>query len=163
MLPAVFVPVSPRFRGYVVHAALIAACAVSLASGAFAATASKKAPLLTREELRACMARQTKLHQDRDSLVQSKAALDAEKDAIVQVGSTLKDQLATLDRTNQEQVSNYVAANNAREQRIDAFEQTSKDYNARVESLEAADAAYKTDCASRRYDEKDEIAIKKGK
>ena len=154
--------VSYRTRG-LVHAALIAACAVSFTSAALAATASKKTPLLTREELRACMGRQTKLHQDRDGLVQVKSSLDAEKDAIVQTGAALKDQLAALDRTNAEQVAKYVEANNAREKRIDAYEQSSKDYNAKLESLEAANTAYKTDCENRRFDEKDEIAIKKGK
>jgi hypothetical protein len=154
--------VSSRLSG-LVHAALIAACAVSLSPASIAATASKKTPLLTREELRACMARQTKLHQDRDGLVQVKSSLDAEKDAIVQNGAALKDQLAALDRTNAEQVAKYVEANNAREKRIDAYEQSSKDYNGKLESLEAANTAYKTDCENRRFDEKDEIAIKKGK
>jgi len=32
-----------------------------------------------------------------------------------------------------------------------------------VQALETADAAYKKDCANRRFDEKDESAIKKGK
>ncbi len=154
--------VSYRLSG-LVHAALIAACAMSFASASLAASAGKKTPLLTREELRACMARQAKLHQDRDGLVQVKSSLDSEKESIVQTGATLKDQLAALDRTNEEQVTKYVDTNNAREKRIDAFEQTSKDYNTKLESLEAANAAYKKDCEDRRYDEKDEIAIKKGK
>jgi len=162
MLPAVPFRLSSGSRG-LVHAALIAACAMSFTSAALAASAGKKTPLLTREELRACMARQTKLHQDRDGLVQVKSSLDAEKESIVQSGAVLKDQLAALDRTNAELVAKYVDANNAREKRIDAFESSSKDYNAKLESLELALTAYKTDCENRRFDEKDETAIKKGK
>lgn len=162
---------APRFGA---RLALVTACAFAVALQAVAATAetsakpavktaAKKTPLLTREELRVCMSNQTKLHQQRDELSQLQARLTSEKADIVRTGNELKDQLASLDRGNQEAVDKYAEATAAREKRIDAFELSSNDYNAKVQSLETADAAYKKDCADRRFDEKDEIAIRKGK
>jgi septal ring factor EnvC (AmiA/AmiB activator) len=148
---------------------LLALCMAVTAMGAVAATdaqpkaATKKTPLLTRDELRVCMTTQAKRQQDRDALVETKAKLDAEKAELVTSGQALKDQLASLDRTNEELVAKYVEANAAREKRIDEFEKSSNEFNARVQAAEAADVAYKKDCADRRYDEKDELAIKKGK
>lgn len=151
------------------RAPLLALCMICTALSAVAATdtpaksGAKKTPLLTRDELRACMASHTKRQQERDSLVDAKSKLDAERVDIQTSGQALKDQLAALDRTNAEMVAKYVEANNAREKRIDDFEKASNDFNARVEAATAADAAYKKDCADRRFDEKDELAIKKGK
>lgn len=123
----------------------------------------RKALLLSREELRACQASKNQMEQQKGELLRWQSELTAEKAELVRIGNDLKEQLATLDRTNQELVGKYVAANNAREKRIDAFEASSGSYNDKLRELEAARAVYKKDCENRRFDEEDEMAIKKGK
>lgn len=162
-------PSTPRIAASRLGA--VALCAI-FAVSAFAADApsskplavkSKQSPLLTRDELRACMSSQAKLHQQRDDLDKQQSQLMTEKQELVRAGNELKEQLASLDRTNTEAVGKYVEANNSREKRIDEFERNSTSYNDKVQALETADATYKKDCANRRFDEKDELAIKKGK
>ncbi len=165
---------SPFYRTVSPRLAIFASCALVFAmqGAALAADAvstkplaikTKKSPLLTREELRACMAAQTKMHEQREELTKLQGQLTAEKEDIVRTGSELKEQLAALDRTNREAIVAYTEANAARDKRIDAFELSSTAYNDKVQASETADAAYKKDCENRRFDEKDETAIKKGK
>jgi len=132
-----------------------------------AADAARKAPartpLLTRDELRACMDAKARLHQEREETVQLQSQLNAEKAEIVGEGNALKDRLATLDRTNKELVEQFVESNNAHDKRIDAYSARSDAFNAKVDTLAADGEAYKRDCENRRFDEKDEKAIKSGK
>lgn len=127
-------------------------------------TAAKaKTPLLTRDELRTCMATGKRLAQQREETVQLQTRIADEKQALARTGDELKEQYATMDRTNQELVAKYVEAHNAREKRIEAFQAEAAQFNAKAESLNAAQTAYREACENRRYDEKDEIAIRQGK
>jgi hypothetical protein len=122
-----------------------------------------KSPLLTREELRACMNTKASLDQQREQVEQMKAGLDAEKTDIESEGSALKERLAALDRTNKDLVEQFVESNNAHDKRIDAYSARSSTFNAKVDTLLADREAYKRDCENRRFDERDERAIKSGK
>ncbi len=149
-------------------AVLVASAAACMAGPALAADAHKSAAkprklLLTRDELRACMAAKNHLHDEGEALVQMQSKLATEKDEIVQNGNELKERLAALDRTNKEVVQKYVDDSNAREKRIDAFEASGRTYNERVQALENARAAYHRDCENKRFDLDDEAAIRKGK
>ncbi|HJV60053.1 MAG TPA: hypothetical protein VJ743_03860 [Albitalea sp.] len=162
----------PRSLGPMRGAGL-ACCVIALLAHAplQAADAGKKTAkeparhklLLTREELRACMNSKADIDRTKDELVQEQARLTAEKDELVKLGGELKEQLATLDRGNKELVEKYVEANNDRERRIDALETSGKAYDQKVQALQAQRAAYQKDCASKRFDEDDERAIKAGK
>ena len=79
------------------------------------------------------------------------------------LGQSLKEQLAALDRSSQEAVDQYNGRAAARDQRIDALEARMAPFNARVEAVAAERAAFGKRCDNRRYDERDEIAIKNGK
>ena len=120
-------------------------------------------PLLTRAELRECMARPARLAAESEDLRQQQAANDADKTQIVQQGDALKEQLATLDRTSAEAVAAYNEKAQARDARVDSYNAANAALNTRVEALQAKRSAYLADCENRRYDEKDEIAIKSGK
>lgn len=152
--------------------ALFASCVLVSASPAGAATGdagtqksakTKKSLLLSREELRACQASKGQMEEQRGQLVKMQGDLATEKTEIIRVGNELKEQLASLDRTNKELIEKYVEANNAREKRIDTFETSTAAYNDKLRELEAARTVYKKDCENRRFDEDDELAIKKGK
>jgi hypothetical protein len=160
----------PPIRVRALRAAWLVVCAaaplVALPAQAFdaAKSAAKGKPLLlSREELRACMASQSRLHQQREETTQLQSLLAIEKDELTRSGTELNDQLAALDRTNLKAVEKYVEAHNAREKRIDAYEARAGAYNAKVEAMNTEQDAYARTCENRRFDETDELVIRKGK
>ena len=149
-----------------IRAATVVAGLLALAAHAAdapKAAPAKKAPVLTKEELRACMATKDRLAQQRDEVTQMQADLETEGQELRTTGEQLKEQLTTLDRTNAEAVEKHVEVNNAREKRIDAYEAKVGAYNAKVDALKTDKESYAKGCENRRFDEADEIAIKKGK
>ncbi|HEY0858475.1 MAG TPA: hypothetical protein VGE16_15530 [Albitalea sp.] len=127
-------------------------------------SAAKPKPLLlSREELRECMASKTRLAQQREETVQLQAQLAADKQALQQSGEELKAQLAVLDRTNEELVQQHVDNHNAREKRVEAFHASAANFNAKVDQLNAQQEAYAKACENKRFDEADELAIRRGK
>ena len=123
------------------------------ASGAF----------LTREQLRACLARQARLAQQDGELLKDQAALAAAKAEIARSGDELKLQLDALDRTSAEAVNAYNERAAARDKTIDDYEARVPRFNDRVEAGKTEREAFATGCDKRRYFEDDEIAIRKGK
>ena len=120
-------------------------------------------PLMTRAELRDCLARQERGRQEASELLAEQEKLSAEKAALVLQGETLKQQLGALDRSNAEAVATYNEQALARDAAIDALSVRSTAFNSRVEAAQATRSAYVTSCENRRYDERDEIAIRNGK
>jgi predicted RNase H-like nuclease (RuvC/YqgF family) len=119
--------------------------------------------IMTRNELRACMAQQESLKTKRAEMTQLQAQLEKEKEEIRKSGDELKDKLVWLDRTSKEQVDAYNAEATERDKRIDAYQARTTDYNTKVDALQADRDAWGRNCENRRYDEKDEMAIKMGK
>jgi hypothetical protein len=158
-------PKNPRraIRAATLVAGLLALAAQAAEPPKAPAKAKSKSLLLSREELRACMATKDRMQQQRDEIAQLQAQLDGEKGELKQSGEQLKSQLEALDRSNLELVEKHVEAHNARERRIDAFEARAAAFNAKVETLKNDQAAYAKDCERKRFDEADEVAIKKGK
>lgn len=122
-----------------------------------------KGPLLTRAELRECLAQQDRIKAGSDAATREREALEKEKSEIVEQGKVLEEQLATLDRTSADAVQAYNAAVTERDQRIDAFEARMPEFNGRVEALQKDREAFERQCGNRRYDEADEIAIRAGR
>lgn len=122
-----------------------------------------KGLLLTRAELRECFAMQDRIKTQNEAAAKERETLEKEKSEIVETGKTLKEQLTTLDRTNAEAVQQYNAAVLERDKRIDAFEARMPQFNGKVEALQKDREGFERQCGNRRYDEDDEIAIRKGK
>lgn len=142
---------------------VLLAAAAAHAADKPAAKGKGSGPLLTRAELRECMAQPARIAAESEEVRKQQAANEADKAQIVQQGKTLEEQLATLDRTSAEAVAAYNEKAQARDARVDAYNAANAAVNTRVEALQAKRSAYLTDCENRRYDEKDEIAIKSGK
>ena len=121
------------------------------------------APLLTRDELRTCMAQQGRIRTERDEVNRLRGAIETEKAELVRSGEALKAQLEALDRSSQEAVDRYNEAASSRDRAIDAFEARTTEFNRRAEALQGEMDGYAKACENRRFDEKDEIAIKNGK
>lgn len=160
-----------RFPAALAALAMAAAIAFPTAAAAAgnardAAPAKPKAPagpLLTPAQLRECLDRQQRLHASSDQSVKEQADLKASKVEIDRLGVVLKEQLETLDRTSADAVAAYNAQVDARDRMIDTYQQGVPAFNAKVEALKAEQAAYSKVCENRRYDEADEISIRKGK
>ncbi len=120
-------------------------------------------PLLTRAQLRECMAQQERMRVMTEEAVSLQTQFNAEKADLAQQGANLKDELAVLDRTNAQSVEQYNAKAAARDKAIDTFEAATDAYNKRVKRLTMEREIFVSGCENRRYDEKDEIAIQQGK
>jgi peptidoglycan hydrolase CwlO-like protein len=118
---------------------------------------------MSRAELRECMALQDRVQAKARELEKVKSELAGDKQDIARRGDELKEQLAGLDRTSQEQVDKYNAQAADRDQRIDAYQARSNAFNGEVDALNAQRDTWTRTCANRRFDEADEIAIKKEK
>ena len=159
---------------------LLAACALGLAHAADPPTARPaakpaaktkaersfgggKGPLLTRAELRACLAQQDRVGADQEALVKERDAREAEKAALQASGEALKAELAALDRADADAVERFNAKARERDAAIDAFQGGAAAYNERVRALESLRQSFAQACGNRRYDEDDEIAIRSGR
>lgn len=122
-----------------------------------------KGAYLTKEELRVCLNRQTKVKAEDAEMLKEKAEITGVQEELVRTGDELKQRLETVDRTNAEAVSTYNESLAARDARVDAYQKRVDAFNARVLANQAEREAFGTGCNNRRYFEEDEQAIRKGK
>lgn len=119
-------------------------------------------PLLTRAELRECLNLQTRQRGAAQELVVAQAALDKEKADLAQRKALLADELAALDRTSAAAVDAYNASVLEHERNVDAYNGKTPAFNAKAAGLQEQRAAFAKGCENRDFDEKDELAIRKG-
>jgi len=119
--------------------------------------------LLTREELRACMATQTRHKSEREALSQREKALDKQRVEILAEGEAITAARDTLDRTSEEAIKGFNERVLARDARIDDYNRRNAALVADATAWQAAANQWKTQCGDRRYREDDEIAIQRGK
>lgn len=121
------------------------------------------ADLLTRDELRACMAQDTRIKAQRQELVDQRAAMDKDEATIQGESQALKQALETLDRTSEPAVQAYQARVAANDQLIDAYNARLQPFNTAATALREEESAYGRNCAGRPFEERDELAVKRGK
>lgn len=120
-------------------------------------------PLLTREQLRQCMAEQERVKQEGSAAAEAQAALAKERSEIDRLGAELDADRATLDRTSPAAVDGFNERARARDKRVADYLAATPLFNERVDKLDADKEAYRKACADRRYFEDDFDAIKAGK
>ncbi len=113
--------------------------------------------------MRECLAQQQSLRSRADEAERKQAALTASKAEIDRLGTTLKEQLDSLDRTSADAIAAYNAQAAARDKMIDQYQEGVPAFNTEVEALKADRAVHAKACENKRYDENDEIMIRKGK
>jgi septal ring factor EnvC (AmiA/AmiB activator) len=158
-------PRHSSFAGRLVLAAALLAATCAHAADKPASFGKGKAggPLLTRAELRECLAQTTRIRNLSDEAAKLQAALEADKAEITRLDAARKDKLATLDRSSAEAVSAYNAEGQVLDQLIDAYNARTPAFNAKVDALQTEREGFAKGCDNRNYDEKDETAIKNGK
>ena len=163
-------PMTSRFLPRI--AALLIAGALGLPTASHAADKPREGsfgkgkpsgPLLTPAQLRSCLEQQGRLRGHVDETTKQQAALEASKAEIDRLDVALKDDLAALDRTSADAVAVFNAQVEKRDKMIDDYQQGVPAFNTRVEAPKAEQAAFAKACENRRYDESDEISIRKGK
>ena len=159
---------------------LLAACVAAAASSfatlpAHAADAAKPkkegslgqakagAPMLTKEQLRACLAQKDRIKSQITETVPLQTALKKEGDDLAREGDDLKALREKVDTTNEAAVKEFNDRNVARQKAVESYEARSKDYNAKVEAVLADKAAYQSSCDGKRYFEDEELQIRKEK
>ena len=171
-------------------AALCAALSLGLQPTAQAADAAAKkgntltigggaanGKLLSRDQLRQCLAQQKLLKSQGEEVAITQATLDAEKARIGRLDAELEQQQgalqaerAAVDAASEAAVTAYNAKLAQREERQRQRDQQSDAYNARLEPFNAQARAvnasrqdWASQCADRPYDEADFFAIQRGK
>ena len=119
--------------------------------------------LLSRAELRECLAQKERIRVQSEDMQKQQTQFNRDKDEIVRLSAELKDKLVAIDRSSQEAVDQYNAEAAARDKLINAYEAATPAFNAKVDALTAQREAFVKGCDNRRYDEKDELAIQRGK
>jgi len=148
-------------------------CAASLPSTAAAAndklrlgmfgTGKPVGPLLSRAELRECLALQGRIRSGNETASAEREQLEKEKAELLRQGEELKAQFAALDRSSVEAIEQYRERALARDKAIDAFEARTGEFNGRVSRIGEDRAGFSQRCDNRRFDELDEAAIRNGK
>ena len=144
-------------------AAAVPACAADKPREGSFGKARAGSPLLNRNELRSCLSQQDRVRAKTDELAQRQVRLNASKADLERLGASLKEEIATLDRTNAEAVAAYNGKVEARDKMIDEYQDGVPQYNAQVEALKTEQAAFAAACGNRRYDEGEELLIRQGK
>ena len=159
----------PAFRA-AASFTLVLAAALAASSGLAAdrkeKTFGKSKPgslLMTGPQLKDCLARQDRVHAATEETTKLQAGLTAERAEIDRRGTALKEQLILLDRKSASAVEAYNSDAQERDRLVDAYEAKVPAFNAKVEALKADQAAFAQACEGRRYDEAEEMAIRKGK
>jgi hypothetical protein len=119
-------------------------------------------PLLTRAQLRECLNLQMRLRGAAEELGAAQAALDKEKSELAQRKALLAEELGALDRTSAAAVDAYNTSVLEHERAVDAYNGKTPEFNAKAAGLQEQRATFAKGCENRDFDEKDEIAIRKG-
>lgn len=120
-------------------------------------------PVMTRNELRACLKQRGELQAERESVLREQRQRDEEKASIQAEADALKQALAGLDRSSADAVQAYNTRADANDQRVDRYNAGNAEFNARAATLEQHRADYAQRCAGRRYNEDDLIVIEAGR
>ncbi len=118
--------------------------------------------VLTREQLRQCMAEQDRLKREGDELLQTQLSMGKTRAEIDRLGAEIDTEKATVDRSSQAAVEAYNERLRTRAKMIDDYQAAAPPFNTRVDKLAADRQAYTRDCGDRRYFEDDYDAIKAG-
>ena len=130
--------------------------------GAFGKGTSTQ-PLLTREQLRQCLAEQDRIKKEGAELMQVQARIEGDRVAIERMGTELEADKARLDATDEAAVNAYNERVRQRAKMIEEFKTGAPAFNQRVDKLVVDRQTYASGCADRRFFEEDFDAIKAGK
>ncbi|MFZ5636222.1 MAG: hypothetical protein ACOY82_06500 [Pseudomonadota bacterium] len=120
-------------------------------------------PVLTRDQLRQCVADEKRIDADKADLMQRTALSEAERARIDKLGAEIEALGGEVDDTSQAQVDAYNALVAKHKEWVATFNADLPELNRRVDAGKALVARFNADCANRVYYDRDMDAIKAGK
>jgi hypothetical protein len=127
------------------------------------ASTGPKDSILTPAQLQECVKQKERLHVQTDDALKDKAQIEADKAEIGRLGTSLSEELATIDRSSEAAVDAYNARVDQRDKLIDSYQSRVTAYNAKAEQVKATKEGYEKACENRRYDERDLNDLKRKK
>ncbi len=125
--------------------------------------APKSDKILTPAQLQECVNQKERLRVQTDDALKDKAAIEADKAEIARSGTSLSEELTTLDKTSDVAVDAYNAKVEQRDKLIDTYQARVTAYNTKAETVKTTREGYEKSCEDRRYDERDLNDIKRKK
>lgn len=120
-------------------------------------------PILTKEQLRQCLAEQERIRKESAELAQAQEQMDKNRADIERLGKELEADKAKVDTSDEAAVNAYNDRVRQRGKLIEDFKAAAPGFNQRVDKLGADRQAYASSCADRRFFEDDFDEIKAGK
>jgi len=120
-------------------------------------------PLLSREQLRQCLAEQDRLKKATAEVLELQHSFEKNRGDIERLGGELEAEKTTLDRTSQAAVDAYNEKARGRGKLIEDYKAAAPQFNERVDKLTDDKHVFAKDCADRKYLEADYDDIKAGK
>lgn len=124
---------------------------------------SASGPMLTKDELRQCLAEQDRMKQETADVVATQKKLAADRAEIDRVSKELDADRPNVDVSNKDAVDAFNARLQAKAKLVADYQAAAPAFNARVDRLDADDKAFTKSCRDRRYFEDEYDEIKPGK
>jgi hypothetical protein len=113
-----------------------------------AAPAAKPDAILTPAQLQECVNRKERLQAQTDDALKDKAAIEADKAEIARSGTSLAEELTTLDRTSEDAVGAYNAKVEQRDKLIETYQGRVNAYNLKAEAVKTTQDGYDKSCGT---------------
>lgn len=120
-------------------------------------------PMLTKDELRQCIAEQDRLKQETSEVSATQSKLKAQRADIDRMSAELDADRPKVDVGNKEAVDAFNARLQAKGKLVADYQAAGTQFNQRVDKLDADDQAFTKNCKDRRYFEDEYDEIKAGK
>lgn len=120
-------------------------------------------PMLTKDELRQCLAEQDRLKQETTDVVATQNKLSKDRAEIDRVGAEIDADRPSVDLSNKEAVDAFNARLQAKGKMVADYQAAAPAFNQRIDKLDADDKAFTKNCRDRRYFEDEYDEIKAGK
>lgn len=116
-------------------------------------------PILTKDELRQCLAEQDRLKRETADVVANQQKLAKDRAEIDRVGAAIDADRSTVDLSNKEAVDAFNARLQAKARLLADYQAAAPAFNQRIDKLDSDDKAFTKNCKGRKYfeDEYDEI------
>ena len=124
---------------------------------------SASGPMLTKDELRQCLAEQDRLKQETAEVVATQKKLASDRAEIDRESRALDADRPNVDVSKQDAVDAFNARLQAKGKLVADYQAAAPAFNARIDKLDADDKAITKNCRDRRYFEDEYDEIKAGK
>jgi len=125
--------------------------------------AAPSGPVLSRAQLRSCVADEAAIIQHENGLSAAQESIRNTEDQIKNLEARIRIEQLALDRYNQESVERFNKLIDRHQYLVETYNAALPDYNSKVRDMNAVIDKFNAACANHAYYESDMLAIKSGK